>query len=86
MKQRILPPILIILPRTAALFGAVSILLLAVSSVSASSSALGLPAGTEGAALVPGNYCVSCHLAEFPWDGIIVVWPISCLKIGRAHV
>jgi hypothetical protein len=53
-------------------------LTLTVSSVSASSSALrqaplagtspygarGLPAGTEGATLIPGNYCISCHLVD----------------------
>jgi hypothetical protein len=70
MKQRIIPPILIIL----------SILLLAVSSVSASSSALGLPAGTEGAALVPGNYCVSCHLADDPRLVTVTEWTGSIAR------
>jgi hypothetical protein len=54
MKHRFLPPILIIL----------SILLLTVSSVSASSPTRSLPAKTGGETLVPGNYCVSCHLAD----------------------
>ena len=76
MKRRILIPTLIFL----------AILTLAVSSVSASSPVLrhaqdsvrNLPAGTEGETLVPGNYCVSCHLADDPrllsvteWKGSI---------------
>lgn len=70
MKQRITPPILIIL----------SILLWAVSSVSASSSARSLPAGTEGATLVPGNYCVSCHLADDPRLTTVTEWTGSIAR------
>ncbi len=68
MTRRILIPTLIFL----------AVLTLAVSSVSASSPALGLPVGTERVTLVPGNYCVSCHLADDPrlqsvteWNGSI---------------
>jgi len=68
MTRRILIPTLIFLV----------VLTLAVSSVSASSPARGFPAGTEGETLVPGNYCVSCHLADDPrltdataWKGSI---------------
>lgn len=72
MKRRILPPILIIL----------SILLLAVSSVSASTQTLrqahsdvpSLLAGIEEEALVPGNYCVSCHLADDPRLATVTEW------------
>ena len=76
MTRRILTPILIIL----------AVLTLAVSTVFASSRALGqaqnntqgLPVETVGETLAPGNYCVSCHLAEDPrlveattWKGSI---------------
>ncbi len=64
MKQRILIPILLFL----------SILLLTVSSASASSPSRGLPGGTEGQTLVPGNYCVSCHLADDPRLATVTVW------------
>ncbi|MBN1453908.1 MAG: hypothetical protein JW963_23030 [Anaerolineales bacterium] len=70
MKQRILPPILIIL----------AVLTLAVSSVSASSPARNLPAGTEGATLVPGNYCVSCHLADDPRLTTVTEWTGSIAR------
>jgi len=64
MKQRILIPTLIIF----------AVLVLAVSSVSASSPAHDLQAGTEGANLVPGNYCVSCHLADDPRLTTVTEW------------
>jgi len=56
MKQRILIPTLISL----------LVLTLAVSSVSASSPTRSLMTETDGQTLVPGNYCVSCHLADDP--------------------
>lgn len=64
MKRRILIPTLVFL----------AVLTLAVSSASASSSARGLPAGTEGTTLVPGNYCISCHLADDPRLTTVTTW------------
>jgi hypothetical protein len=64
MKRRILIPTLIFLV----------VLTLAVTSVSASSSARGLLTGTEGTTLVPGNYCVSCHLADDPHLSTATEW------------
>jgi len=68
MKRRILIPTLTFL----------AVLMLAVSSASASPWTSNQPAGTEGATLVPGNYCISCHLADDPrlasateWTGSI---------------
>jgi Na+-transporting methylmalonyl-CoA/oxaloacetate decarboxylase gamma subunit len=70
MKRRILIPTLIFLV----------VLVLAVSSVSASSPARDLPAGTEGATLVPGNYCVSCHLADDPRLALATAWTGSIAR------
>ncbi len=70
MKHRFLPPILIIL----------SILLLAVSTVSASSPTRSLPAATGGESLVPGNYCVSCHLADDPRLADVTAWKGSIAR------
>lgn len=53
MTRRFLIPTLIFLV----------VLALAATSVSASSQSRSLPTGTEGVTLVPGNYCVSCHLS-----------------------
>ena len=64
MKRQILIPTLIFL----------AVLTLVVSSVSASSLTLDLPAGTEGQTLVPGNYCVSCHLADDPRLTTVTEW------------
>jgi uncharacterized membrane protein len=64
MKRRILTSALILL----------AVLALAVSIVSASSQAHDLPAGTDGANLVPGNYCVSCHLADDPRLTTVTEW------------
>jgi hypothetical protein len=64
MKRRILIPTLIFLV----------ILTLAVSSVSASSGARGLLTETEGETLVPGNYCISCHLADDPRLTTVTEW------------
>jgi hypothetical protein len=72
MKRRTLTPTLIFL----------AVLILAVSSVSAASPVLrqaqddvsGLPAGTEAAILVLGNYCVSCHLADDPRLTSVTDW------------
>jgi len=68
MKRRTLIPTLI----------ALAVLVLAVSSVSASPRTSSLPA-SETTILVPSNYCVSCHLADDPrladataWKGSIV--------------
>lgn len=54
MNKRILIPALIFL----------ALLVLAVSSVSASTPVDGLSVGTEQKALVAGNYCVSCHIGD----------------------
>jgi hypothetical protein len=70
MKRRILIPTLIFLV----------VLALAVSSVSASSSALGLPSGPDGTNLVPGNYCVSCHLADDPRLASATAWTGSIAR------
>ncbi len=70
MIRKILTPTLILL----------AILTLAVSSVYASSSARDLPAGTEGANLIPGNYCVSCHLAEDPRLTTVSEWKGSIAR------
>ena len=70
MKRRILIPTLICL----------AILTLAISSVSASSSARDLPAGTEAATLVPGNYCISCHLADDPRLDSVTAWKGSIAR------
>ena len=70
MKRRILIPTLICL----------AILTLAVSSVSASSQARDLPVGTEETALVPGNYCISCHLADDPRLDSVTVWKGSIAR------
>ena len=70
MTRRILTPTLIFL----------AVLTLAVSTVSASSPALTLPAGTEGATLVPGNYCVSCHLADDPRLTTVTEWKGSIAR------
>lgn len=51
-----------------------ALLVFTVSTVSASRGTLGLPAGTEGPALVPGNYCVSCHLADDPRLRSVTAW------------
>jgi hypothetical protein len=64
MKQRILIPTLIFLV----------VLMLAVSSASASSPTRGLLTGTEGETLVSGNYCVSCHLADDPRLATVTEW------------
>jgi hypothetical protein len=64
MKRRILIPTLIFL----------IVLTLAVNSVSASSSARGLLTETKGQTLVPGNYCVSCHLADDPRLATVTEW------------
>jgi hypothetical protein len=64
MKRRILIPTLICL----------AILTLAVSSVSASFPARDLPAGTEEATLVSGNYCISCHLVDDPRLASVTEW------------
>jgi len=64
MKRRILIPTLIFL----------ALLALAVSSVSASSPGPSLPAGTEQDTLVPGNYCISCHLADDPRLASVTAW------------
>jgi hypothetical protein len=64
MKRRILIPLLIFL----------AVLMLAVSSVSASPPDRTLPAGTQGQSLVPGNYCVSCHLADDPRLATVTEW------------
>jgi len=64
MKQRILIPTLISL----------LVLTLAVSSVSASSTARSLLTETERQTLVPGNYCVSCHLADDPRLATVTEW------------
>ena len=64
MKSRLLIPILILL----------TVLTLAVTSVSASSPARGLLTETEGGTLVPGNYCVSCHLADDPRLTTVTEW------------
>ncbi|MFZ5911995.1 MAG: hypothetical protein ACOYYU_18460 [Chloroflexota bacterium] len=64
MKRRILIPSLIFL----------ALLALAVSSVSASSPHPNLPAGTEATSLVPGNYCISCHLADDPRLASVTAW------------
>lgn len=72
MKRRILIPTLIFLV----------VLTLAVSSVSASSPALSLSKGgalegslgTEGQNLVPGNYCISCHMADDPRLDTVTEW------------
>ena len=50
-----------------------AVLMLAVSSVSASPSAQKLPA-SEGGTLVPGNYCISCHLADDPRLTTVTEW------------
>ena len=70
MKRRILIPTLILL----------AVLILAVSSVSASSRVRDLPAGTEKANLVPGNYCVSCHLANDPRLTTVTEWKGSIAR------
>lgn len=70
MIRRILPPTVIFL----------AILALAVSSVSASSPARSLPAGTEGGTLVPGNYCVSCHRADDPRLATVTEWKGSIAR------
>ena len=64
MKRKILPPILIIF----------SVLVFTVSFVSASSSTSSLLTGTEGPTLVPGNYCVSCHLADDARLATVTEW------------
>ena len=70
MKRRILIPTLIFL----------AVLTLAVSFVSASSPARDLPAGTEEANLVPGNYCISCHLADDPRLITVTEWKGSIAR------
>ena len=70
MKRRILTPTLILL----------AVLTLAVSSVSASSPARDLPAGAEGANLVSGNYCISCHLADDPRLTTVTEWKGSIAR------
>ncbi len=70
MKRQILTPTLILL----------AILTLAVSSVSASSQIRDLPAGTEEADLVPGNYCISCHLADDPQLATVTEWKGSIAR------
>jgi hypothetical protein len=64
MKRRILIPTLICL----------AILTFVVSSVSASFPARDLPAGTEEATLVSGNYCISCHLVDDPRLASVTEW------------
>ena len=70
MKRRILIPTLIFL----------AVLILAVSSVSASPSARNLPAGTENGILLPGNYCISCHLADDPRLATVTEWKGSIAR------
>jgi hypothetical protein len=83
MKRRILIPSLIL----------IAVLALAVSSVSASSpvpdspalspskgGALGLLSGSEEENLVPGNYCVSCHLADDPRLAAVTEWKGSITR------
>jgi hypothetical protein len=70
MTRRILTPTLILL----------AVLTLAVSTVSASSRTSNLPAGTEGGTLVPGNYCVSCHLADDPRLADATAWKGSITR------
>ena len=50
-----------------------AVLVLAVSSASASPRTSILPA-SEKATLVPGNYCVSCHLADDPRLATVTEW------------
>ncbi len=69
MTRRILFPSLIFL----------AALVFAVSSASASSSTVGLPP-SNGQTLVPGNYCISCHLADDPRLATAIEWKGS---IGR---
>lgn len=70
MKRRILTPILICL----------AVLTLAVTTVSASSQARDLPARTEKVNLVPGNYCISCHLADDPRLTTVTDWQGSIAR------
>jgi hypothetical protein len=69
MTRRILIPTLIFL----------AVLTLAVSTVSASSPARDLPA-SETMTLVPGNYCVSCHLADDPRLADVTAWKGSIAR------
>ena len=57
-----------------------AVLVLAVSSVSASSPTRNLPTGTEGQTLVPGNYCVSCHLTDDPRLQSVTEWKGSITR------
>jgi len=70
MTRQILTPTLIFL----------AVLTLAVSTVSASSPARDLLAGTEGENLVPGNYCISCHLADDPRLATVTEWKGSIAR------
>ncbi|MGD8405753.1 MAG: hypothetical protein PVJ21_18995, partial [Anaerolineales bacterium] len=69
MTRRILTPTLILL----------AVLILAVSTVSASSPARDLPA-SETTTLVPGNYCISCHLADDPRLADVTAWKGSIAR------
>lgn len=64
MKRRILIPSLVFL----------ALLALTITSVSASSVGLGLPAATEAEGLVPANYCVSCHLPDDSRLASVTAW------------
>ncbi len=64
MKRRILIPSLVFL----------ALLALAITSVSASSSDLGLPAATQAEGIVSANYCVSCHLPDDPRLASVTAW------------
>jgi hypothetical protein len=71
MKRTILLPALIF----------IAVLALAVSSVSASSSALSpSKGGSEETSLVSGNYCISCHMADDPRLGAVTEWQGSIAR------
>jgi len=71
MKQQFLIPTLILLV----------LLALASSSVSASPALIsGLPEDTGETPFVPGNYCISCHLADDPRLGSVTAWKGSITR------
>ncbi|MGB8980638.1 MAG: hypothetical protein WCC12_02075, partial [Anaerolineales bacterium] len=62
MRHILIPSLIILLALT-----------LAVSAASASSPAAG-PLPSDGQTRVPGNYCISCHLADDPRLATVTEW------------